>query len=326
MDNSSKDSEKKIVCVANKDYLYENGFFPTTRSVQNSELSKDMSNFMSVDTCVQYLVFWANIRSLREKVNDEIDSFLEARKSLLEENSDENILLKDKIFFNIYRASNLSKSDAIELVEKEYYTLTTRNRDLNADELFGELFDYCKVNKLFEDPELMNMQYDVNIKKMFFQFIFQNQKTISEKMNQLCSSNDLFGMQVEDLLCEVGNAVRDYLPVVSASTEELWKESSIVENLCTSIDIENEVGVSEKTDGFASPVSCDLRYKLDPCIDASFYSYNWYKVNSDHYMLWKRGQLLTTDKEERANRDRWQFLQSKVVLKLKLLISSTKLQ
>ena len=302
LDNSSKESEKKIICVANKDYLHENGFFPTTRGVTNSELSKDIPNFISVETCIQYLVFWANSRSLREKVNDEIDSFLESRKSILEGNSDENMLLKDKIFFNIYRSSNLSKSDAIEMIEKEFYTLATRNRDLNADELLGELFDYCKMNKIFEDPELTNTQYDANIKKMFFQFIFENQKTISEKMNKLCSSNDLFGMQVEDLLCEVGNAVRDYLHVVSASTEELWKESSIVENLCTSIDIENEVGVSEKTDGFASPISCDLRYKLDPCIDASFYSYNWYKVNSDHYMLWKRGQLLTTDKEERANR------------------------
>ena len=188
------------------------------------------------------------------------------------------------------------------MLEKEYYTLAIRNRDLNADELLGELFDYCKVNKLFDDPELINMQYDVNIKKMFFQFIFDNQKTISEKMNQLCSSNDLFGMQVEDLLCEVGNAVRNYLPAVSSSTEELWKESSIVENSCTSIEIENEVGVVEKTDGFANPLSCDLRYKLDPCIDASHYSYNWYKVNSDHFMLWKSGQLINTDKEERVNR------------------------
>ncbi|XP_065055567.1 uncharacterized protein LOC135684093 [Rhopilema esculentum] len=302
LDNSSKESEKKIICIANKDYLYENGFFPTTRSVTDSELSKDIPNFLSVETCTQYLVFWANTRSLQEKVNDEIDSFLEARKSLLEENSDENLLLKDKIFFNIYRASNLSKSDAIEIIEKEFYTLATRNRDLNADELLGELFDYCKTNNLFEERELMKRQYDINIKKMFFQFIFENQKTISEKMNKLCSSFDLFGMQVEDLLCEVGNAVKDYLPVVSASTEELWKESSILENACTSIDVENELGVSEKTDGFSSPISCDLRYKLDPCIDSTFYSYNWYKVISDQYMLWKRGQLLTTDKEERANR------------------------
>ena len=43
------------------------------QSVQNSKLSKDMSNFMSVETCVQYIVFWANTRSLGENVNNEID-------------------------------------------------------------------------------------------------------------------------------------------------------------------------------------------------------------------------------------------------------------
>ena len=70
----------------------------------------------------------------------------------------------------------------------------------------------------------------------------------------------------------------------------------------TSIDIENEVGVAEKTDGFANPLSCNLQYKIGSCIDASHYSYDWYKVNSDHFMLWKRGQLLNIDKEKRANR------------------------
>eukprot|EP00795_Rhopilema_esculentum_P005517 gene5517-2158_t len=54
LDNSSKESEKKIICIANKDYLYENGFFPTTRSVTDSELSKDIPNFLSVETCTQY--------------------------------------------------------------------------------------------------------------------------------------------------------------------------------------------------------------------------------------------------------------------------------
>ena len=98
LNNISKDSEQKIVCIANKDYLFENGFFPTMQSVQSSELSKDMSNFMSVETCVQYIVFWAKTRSLRENVNNEIDKLLEARKKLLEENSDEDILLKDQIF------------------------------------------------------------------------------------------------------------------------------------------------------------------------------------------------------------------------------------
>ena len=230
LDNPSKDSEQKIVCITNKDYLFENGFFPTMRSVENSELSNNISNFMSVETCVQYMVFWANSRSLRENINNEIDKFLEERKKLSEENYDEEILLKDKIFFNLYRASNLSKKDAIELLEKEYYTLGIRNRDLNADELLGELFDYCKLNKLFDlnDSELKDMQYDIHLKKMFFQFICDNQKTISEKLTQLCPSEDPFGMQIEDLLCEVGNAVRNYLPVVSASTEELLKETSMV--------------------------------------------------------------------------------------------------
>ena len=63
LDNHSKDSEQKIVSIANKDYLFENGFFPTMGSVENSKLSNDISNFMSVETCVQYIVFWANSRS-----------------------------------------------------------------------------------------------------------------------------------------------------------------------------------------------------------------------------------------------------------------------